>query len=107
MGTDMKLCSQCKKVQYCGPKCQTADWSYHKPKCLLGLEEGTVLACAQCGKADNVKDRCSACLKVFYCSVDCQKLHWKAVRKTKKNCEEMSGSQKSLYSQHKSECKKQ
>ncbi len=97
MGNDMKVCSACKKVQYCGEHCHKMDWKYHKPNCVPSattttLEHGQqkpVLAleapsCANC-KAPDANNRCSACLKVFYCSGDCQKKHWK---------------------QHKQECKK-
>ena len=28
-----KQCSACKTTPYCGPICQTADWTHHKEEC--------------------------------------------------------------------------
>lgn len=30
---ELKVCSRCKTVRYCGPDCQRKDWTTHKPLC--------------------------------------------------------------------------
>jgi len=33
LDTNLKTCSGCFKVKYCGKECQLSDWRFHKEKC--------------------------------------------------------------------------
>ena len=33
-GESVRRCSRCKKISYCSPECQRADWKQHKKNCV-------------------------------------------------------------------------
>jgi hypothetical protein len=41
---ELKRCSRCKQVSYCGAECQTAGWKHHKETCEPPLSRDQVLA---------------------------------------------------------------
>ena len=51
---NLKKCSACGKVQYCGKECQRAHWKEHKPNCKESSIAPTIILipilCAQCKK---------------------------------------------------------
>ena len=78
---DLKKCSGCGQVEYCGKECQKKDWPVHKPICLIHKSKthpvtkcDVVMAtCGGCGKNSTSLLKCSRCSTIAYCSKECQR----------------------------------
>ena len=81
---DLKKCSGCGQVEYCGKECQKKDWPVHKPICLIHKSKthpvtkcDVVMAtCGGCGKNSTSLLKCSRCSTIAYCSKECQRKDW-------------------------------
>ena len=90
---DLKKCSKCSKVQYCGRECQSKHWKEHKPNCHKTHELTSVMSpstpithsasgskkiakCSQCGTQSEDLKKCTGCGEVQYCNRQCQEKNW-------------------------------
>jgi hypothetical protein len=94
----LKNCSLCNCVSYCGRRCQKKDWSTHKKRCHTvkaarkdgknrlsdihkrsdggSCSSSARPTCAYCRLAVSTLRVCGSCRNAQYCSKGCQTSHW-------------------------------
>ena len=89
-GGNLKKCTRCYSVSYCGKQCQQMHWPTHKHTCSAASAADVTTRstavqqeaprgsekCCVCGKSDVSVKKCGRCKSVAYCGTDCQRKDW-------------------------------
>ena len=100
----LKNCTRCHAVQYCGKECQMKHWTDHKRWCRpsqlaqssssltqafssvqvgrTSTQQRSNQICSFCSKAAECLRKCTGCYKAQYCDWTCQKQHWRTHKKS-------------------------